>query len=32
MSGRMTISWLVVGIPLAWGVWRTVLNASLLVG
>jgi len=32
MNARMVVSWLVVGIPLAWGVWRTVLNASLLFG
>lgn len=32
MSARMVGSWLVVGIPLAWGVWRTLLNAALLFG
>ena len=32
MSTRMVGYWLVVGIPLAWGVWRTLPNAALLFG
>ena len=32
MSARMVACWLVVGLPLAWGVWRTALNAALLLG
>ncbi len=30
MSALKILLWLLVGLPLAWGVWRTVLNAALL--
>jgi hypothetical protein len=30
MSGKLVFLWLLVGLPLAWGVERTVENALLL--
>ncbi len=30
MSARFILLWLAVGIPLAWGVWETVLHAMKL--
>ena len=29
-SGKVTLAWLAVGIPLAWGIWMTVQKAVLL--
>lgn len=28
--GRLVLSWLVVGVPLAYGVWQTLVKASKL--
>jgi hypothetical protein len=30
MKARLVIMWLVVGIPLAWGAWNTLVNALKL--
>ena len=30
MSIRLVLLWLMVGLPLAWGVWRTALSALRL--
>jgi hypothetical protein len=30
MKLRLVVLWLIVGIPLAWGVYRTLLNAMKL--
>lgn len=30
MSSRMIVAWLVVGIPLLWGVEQTLLNVAKL--
>jgi len=30
MKVRLTVLWLIVGIPLAWGVFRTLKNAMKL--
>ena len=27
---QLALAWLLVGIPLIWGVWKTVLNAMKL--
>ncbi len=27
---RIALAWLFVGLPLAWGVWKTLLNATKL--
>jgi hypothetical protein len=27
---KLVLAWLFVGIPLAWGVWNTLMNALLL--
>jgi hypothetical protein len=27
---QVVLAWLLVGIPLAWGVWKTLLNAIKL--
>ena len=27
---RIVLAWLFVGLPLAWGVWKTLLNAAKL--
>lgn len=27
---QLVLAWLLVGIPLAWGVWKTLLNALKL--
>jgi hypothetical protein len=27
---KLVLAWLFVGIPLAWGVWHTLMNALLL--
>jgi hypothetical protein len=27
---QLVLAWLLVGIPLVWGVWKTVLNAMKL--
>ncbi len=31
MSARLVLLWLMVGVPLAWGVWRTALSALRLL-
>jgi hypothetical protein len=28
--GLVAIAWLLVGIPLAWGIWNTLLKAAAL--
>jgi hypothetical protein len=30
MNVRLLVMWLVVGLPLLWGVYKTVLNAMVL--
>ncbi len=30
MSTRLVLLWLLVGLPLAWGVWRTAASALRL--
>jgi hypothetical protein len=30
MKLRLVVLWLIVGLPLAWGVYRTLLNAMKL--
>jgi hypothetical protein len=30
MKLRLVVLWLIVGVPLAWGVYRTLLNAMKL--
>jgi hypothetical protein len=30
MNVRLLILWLIVGVPLLWGVYKTVLNAMVL--
>ncbi len=32
MSARLVLLWLMVGVPLAWGIWRTTLSALRLFG
>ena len=32
MSARLVLLWLMVGVPLAWGIWRTALSALRLFG
>ncbi|HSR97998.1 MAG TPA: OFA family MFS transporter [Kofleriaceae bacterium] len=32
LSGKVVLAWLVVGIPLAWGVWVTITKALVLFG
>jgi hypothetical protein len=27
---KLILAWLFVGVPLAWGVWHTLMNALLL--
>jgi hypothetical protein len=27
---RLILAWLLVGVPLAWGIWKTLLNALQL--
>lgn len=29
-TGALVLSWAFVGIPLAWGVWLTLINAAKL--
>lgn len=31
-AGRLLLYWTVVGIPLAWGIWTTVLKLKALFG
>ncbi len=31
-GARLLLYWFVVGIPLAWGVWKTVLKLPALFG
>jgi hypothetical protein len=30
MKGRLALLWLIVGVPLAWGVFKTLQNAMKL--
>jgi hypothetical protein len=30
MALKLVVAWAIVGIPLAWGVWKVVLNALKL--
>ena len=30
MQSRLIVSWLVVGVPLAYGLWETLIKASKL--
>jgi hypothetical protein len=32
MTARLALYWLLVGVPLAWGVFKTLQNAMLLFG
>ena len=31
-GAKLLVYWLVVGIPLAWGVWKTILKLPALFG
>lgn len=32
MSGRLVAYWALAGVPLAWGVWHTLMNVAKLFG
>lgn len=31
-GGRLALYWTVVGVPLAWGIWNTLLKLKALFG